>query len=284
MSELPLDRFTIDKAFYGALKLHVYGTIHDSFLTTLVGGRAILLNETMRLEVGRFTARKADNLFVPQNGSRPKQSAEFFGFTSHKVREKLLAFHETGIVDLLGKGLRDAYTYKWKVPIKHWEICSFMRFRPLTVDDPSMNLEAYRIYLDRGFRPFDFRDFHAMYAAAHANEYGATRWGKRKFEKMVESFEYDHFLKQRLDKLVAYKLVLLDGESYTLNAERRDPLNHLDLFLNAVPYHPSRDMCRVCPLDDLCQAGSTQKLILNLNLPPATVEASANGAVAPEST
>jgi hypothetical protein len=222
VSELPLDRFTIDKAFYGALKLHVYGTVHDSFLNTLLGGRAILLNDSMRLEVGRFTARKADNLFVPQNGSRPNQSAEFFGFTSHKVREKLLAFHEAGIVELIGKGLRDAYTYKWKLPVKHWEVCSFMRFRGFTTDDPSMNLETYRIYLDRGFRPFTFRDFHAMYALAHESEYGATRWGKRKFEKLVESFEYDRFLKQRLEKLVSYKVVVADGERYSLNPERRD--------------------------------------------------------------
>ena len=277
MSELPLDHFTIDKAFYGALKLHVYGTVHDAFLTTLVGGRSLLLNDTMKLEVGRFTARKADNLFVPQNGSRPNQSAEFFGFTSHKVREKLLAFHEAGIVELLGKGLRDAYTYRWKVPVKHWEVCSFMRFRGLAADDPSMNLEMYRLYLDKGFGPFTFRDFHGMYAAAHGSEYRATRWGKRKFEKLAESYEYDHFLRQRLDKLVARKLVVASGDVFSLNPEHRDALNHLDLFMNAVPYHPSRDMCRACALDDLCQAGSTQKLILSLNVPPAPA-VSMNGA------
>lgn len=281
MSDLPLDRFTVDKAFYGALKLHVYQTVHDSFLHTLIGGKSIVLNENLKLEVGRFTARKADNLFVPQNGHRPNQSAEFFGFTSHKVREKLIAFHEAAFVELIGKGLRDAYTYRWKVPVKHWEICSFMRFRALTTDDPSMNLELYRLYLHQAFRPFTFRDFHAMYVAAHEAEYAQTRWGKRKFEKIAESFEYEQFLKSRLEKLVTYKLVERTGDSLQLASVHKDALNHLDLFMNAVPYHPSRDMCRVCALDDLCQAGSTQRLIVSLN---QTVAAPAppQAAVTPE--
>ncbi|MHB8604155.1 MAG: hypothetical protein ACYDCK_02775 [Thermoplasmatota archaeon] len=268
MNAIPLDRFTTDKAFYGALKLHVYGTVHDSFVTTLLGGRSVVLNEEMKLEVGRFTARKADNLFVPQNGNRPKQSAEFYGFTSHKVREKLVQFHEAGIVELIGKGLRDAYTYKWKVPVKHWEICSFMRFRDKTADDPSLNLELYRLYLNRAFRAFSFRDFQALYVESLGEEFGQTRWGKRKFDEIAKSFTYEQFLKTRLDKLVSLKLVLADGADYRISDELRDALHHLDLFLHAVPYHPSRDMCDVCPLDDLCQAGSTQKLIVALNHVP----------------
>jgi hypothetical protein len=269
VSELPLDRFTTDKAFYSAIKLHVYGTVHDSFLSTLLDGRSLRLNETLKLEVGRFTARKADNLFVPQNGARPRQSAEFFGFTSHKVREKLTAFHEAGFVELLGKGLRDAYTYKWKLPVKHWEICSFMRFRPLFEGDVSLALETYRTYLEKGFKPFTFRDFHGMYSTAHEAEYGQTRWGKRKFEKISQSTQYERFLKQRLEKLAAQDILVKDKDTYALNEALKDRVNHVDLFMNAIPYHPSRDMCEVCPLDELCQAGSTQKLIVSLNRAPA---------------
>lgn len=262
---LPLDEFDIDKAFYAALKMHVYATVHDGFFTTLLGGRSILLDTEHKLEVGRFTARKANHLFVSENGHRASTSAEFYGFTSHKVREKLAAFHELGVVDLLGKGLRDAYTYRWKIPVKHWEVCSFEKFRRYTADDLSMNLELYRIFLDKGADVFSPRDFVETYARAHGAEFESTRWGARKWEKIASSFEYGEFIKGRLQRLVEHNLVVGKGDELRINPEVRDAVNHFDLFLNAVPFRPSRAMCDACPLDKLCQAGSTQRLIVNLN-------------------
>ena len=265
LKELPVDEFNTDKAFYAALKLHVYGTVHDSFLTTLIGGRSLLLDQELKLEVGRFTARKANHLFVSENGHRASTSAEFYGFTSHKVREKLTAFHELGVVELLGKGLRDAYTYRWKVPVKHWEVCSFMRFRRATADDLSMNLEMYRIFLDKGMGMFSQRDFVDLYSRAHGAEYGSTRWGQRKWEKIAASFAYTEFIRGRLQRLVDRGLVVGKGDELQLAPEMADAVNHFDLFVNAVPFRPSRSMCDVCVLDKLCQAGSTQKLIVSLN-------------------
>jgi hypothetical protein len=265
LKDLPVDEFNTDKAFYAALKLHVYGTVHDSFLTTLVGGRSVLLDQDLKLEVGRFTARKANHLFVSENGHRASTSAEFYGFTSHKVREKLAAFHELGVVDLLGKGLRDAYTYRWKVPVKHWEVCSFMRFRRATKGDLSMNLEMYRIFLEKGMNVFQAREFVDLYARVHGAEYGSTRWGQRKWEKIASSFAYTEFIRGRLQRLVEAGLVLQKGDELRIAPEMGDTVNHFDLFVNAVPFRPSRAMCDVCPLDALCQAGSTQKLIINLN-------------------
>lgn len=265
LKDLPVDEFNTDKAFYAALKLHVYGTVHDSFLTTLVGGRSLLLDQEVRLEVGRFTARKANHLFVSENGHRASTSAEFYGFTSHKVREKLTAFHELGVVELLGKGLRDAYTYRWKVPVKHWEVCSFMRFRKATAEDLSMNLELYRVFLEKGTSVFTSRDFVDLYSRVHGAEYGSTRWGQRKWEKIASTFAYTEFIRGRLARLVERGLVSSKGDEYHLAPESVDAVNHFDLFVNAVPFRPSRAMCDVCPLDALCQAGSTQKLIVNLN-------------------
>lgn len=265
LKELPVDEFNTDKAFYAALKLHVYGTVHDSFLTTLIGGRSLLLDQELKLEVGRFTARKANHLFVSENGHRASTSAEFYGFTSHKVREKLTAFHDLGVVELLGKGLRDAYTYRWKVPVKHWEVCSFMRFRRATSDDLSMNLEMYRIFLDKGLGSFNARDFVDLYGRVHGAEYGNTRWGQRKWEKIASSFAYTEFIRGRLQRLVERGLVVNKGDDYQIAPDMADAVNHFDLFVNAVPFRPSRMMCDMCALDKLCQAGSTQKLIVSLN-------------------
>ena len=265
LKELPVDDFTTDKAFFAALKLHVYGTVHDSFLTTLVRGRSLVLDQEVKLEVGRFTSRKANHLFVSENGHRAGCSAEFYGFTSHKVREKLAQLHELGVVELLGKGLRDAYTYRWKLPVKHWEVCSFMRFRRLTEDDLSMNLELYRIFQARGTAAFTARDLIETYSATHGAEYNSTRWGARKWEKIASSFGYGEFIKDRLELLAKHELLVQKGESYQLAPAVLDAVNHFDLFLNAVPYRASRAMCEVCPLDALCQAGSTQKLIVSLN-------------------
>lgn len=243
----------------------MYGTLHDGFFKTLLDGRSILLDQELRLEVGRFTARKASNLFVSENGHRTSASAEFYGFTSHKVREKLQQFHETGLVELLGKGLRDAYTYRWKPVVKHWEVCSFMKFRRHTEADLSMNLELYRVFHDRGMQPFTGREFIELYGKTHGAEYGSTRWGKRKWEKIEQSFAYTEFIRGRLDKLVQNGLFLAKEDEYVINPDMRDAVNHFDLFLNGVPFRPSRAMCDVCPMDALCQAGSTQKLIVSLN-------------------
>jgi len=265
LKELPVDEFTTDKAFFAALKLHVYGTVHDSFLATLVKGRSLVLDQALKLEVGRFTSRKANHLFVSENGSRGGCSAEFYGFTSHKVREKLAQLHDLGVVELLGKGLRDAYTYRWKVPVKHWEVCSFMRFRRLTAEDLSLNLELFRVFHARGTAPFTAREFVELYGRAHGAEYTSTRWGARKWEKIASSFAYGEFVKDRLDLLVKHGLVAQQGDSYQLPAPVLDAVNHFDLFLNGVPYRASRAMCDACPLDALCQTGSTQRLIVSLN-------------------
>lgn len=265
LKELPVDEFNTDKAFYAALKLHVYGTVHDSFLATLVGGRSLLLDQELRLEVGRFTARKANHLFVAENGHRATASAEFYGFTSHKVREKLAQLHDLSLLELTGKGLRDAYTYRWKVPVKHWEVCSFMRFRRHTAEDLSMNLELYRIFLDKGMGSFAARDFVDLYARVHGAEYNSTRWGQRKWEKIASSYNYTEFLRGRLQRLVERGLVLSKGDDHRIAPELADAVSHFDLFVNAVPFRPSRAMCEACPLDALCQAGSTQKLIVSLN-------------------
>jgi hypothetical protein len=265
LKELSVDEFSTDKAFYAALKLHVYGTLHDGFLTTLMKGKSILLDQELKLEVGRFTARKANHLFVSENGHRATTSAEFYGFTSHKVREKLSHFHEMGVVELLGKGLRDAYTYRWKLPVKHWEVCSFEKFRKVTNDDLSMNLELYRIFLRKGLGAFTAKEFVETYSATHGAEYGSTRWGARKWEGIASSFNYTEFLRMRLGRLVEHGIVVQKGDEMRINPELADAVNHFDLFLNAVPFRPSRSMCEACPLDHLCQAGSTQRLIVSLN-------------------
>lgn len=262
---MPVDAFTTDKAFYAALKLHVYASVHDGFFTTLLDGRALLLDQELKLEVGRFTARRANHLFVSENGHRASTSAEFYGFTSHKVREKLTAFNELGVVELLGKGLRDAYTYRWKLPMKHWEVCSFERFRKATADDLSMNLELYRVYSQKGMDVFSPREFVDMYAQVHGEEFGGSRWGQRKWEKIASSFSYGEFIKHRLARLVDKGLVHQKGDECRIAPEHADAVSHFDLFLNTVPFRPSRAMCSACPLDTLCQAGSTQKLIVSLN-------------------
>lgn len=260
-----MDEFTTDKAFFAALKLHVYGTVHDGLFTRLLSGKSLLLDQEIKLEVGRFTARKANHLFVSENGHRASTSAEFYGFTSHKVREKLASFHELGVVDLLGKGLRDAYTYRWKLPLKHWEVCSFEKFRKLTDKDMSVNLELYRVFLQRGMESFTPKEFVDIYSAAHGEEFGASRWGARKWEKIAQSFSYTEFIRGRLGRLVDMRLVVQKGDECRLSPEVSDAVNHFDLFLNGVPFRPSRAMCEACPLDALCQAGSTQRVIVGLN-------------------
>ncbi|HWG91903.1 MAG TPA: hypothetical protein VNZ52_13720 [Candidatus Thermoplasmatota archaeon] len=294
LSVLPLEALTVDKAFYAALKLNVYASVDDTLIATLLSGAPVVLNDAVKIEVGRFTARKANNLFVPDGSAKSKCSAEFYGFTSHKVREKLKAFSEMGLVDFVGQTLRDAYTYKWRLPVKHWEICSFMRFRKITGTDLSMNLELNRIHRTHGLDPFAFTDFIELYADAHGAEYGNTRWGKRKFEKIKESYAYQSFLKMRLEQLVEEGLVLKEGDKYRLDPKVEDAVHHFDLFVNGVAYHPSLAMCQSCKCDRLCRAGATQMLIKGLNnttfapkaadgTPQPAPEAQANGnGLAPE--
>jgi len=257
---------SVDKAFYAALKLHVYNSINDSLLNALLGGRSITITDDVKLEIARFTARRINHIFVSENGNRPNSSCEFYGFTSHKVREKLMDFEERGIIELTGKGLRDAFTYRWRAPIKHWEICSYMRFRRLTGDDLTLNLELTRVFQNVGLETFTLQDFMGFYHEAHGEEYGNTRWGKRKFESLVNSYAYQSFLKSRLEKLVSRKLVVAtEKDQFALNPVAQDAVNHFDLFVNEVAYHPSREMCRACPMDALCRAGSTQLVVITLN-------------------
>jgi hypothetical protein len=264
LKALTLDESGTDKAFYAALKLHVLGTLRDGVLAGLLAGRTLLLDQTVRLEVGRFTARKANHLFVHEGGPRGGASAEFHGFTSHKVREKLAHFHELGVVELLGKGLRDAYTYRWREPIRLWEVCSFMRFRPRTADDLSLNLELHRVFLERGMGGFTAKEFVEWYARVHGEEYGGSRWGKRKWERVAGSFAYGEAMKARLDRLVEAGLVLAEGDRHRIDPQMRDAVQHFDLFVNGVAFRASREMCGACPLDALCQGGVTQRVLVGL--------------------
>ncbi|MGH2670882.1 MAG: hypothetical protein ACRDH5_17515, partial [bacterium] len=124
MARLSLVPFTTDQAFYGALKVHVVGTVWETVLQGLRGGNTAPITGAqngLSVRFGRFTARKANNLFVPAT-SRATSSAEFFGFTSHKVREKLSELSEGGTVELVGRGLRDAQTYSWNEAIDKYQL------------------------------------------------------------------------------------------------------------------------------------------------------------------
>lgn len=272
----PLQLPPVDRAFYAALKLHVYSTIHDSLLSVLLGGRPVKVDDAVKLDIGRFTARKASNLFVGENGSRPKTSAEFYGYTSHKVREKLQHFADLGVVELVGQGLRDAFTYKWRPPVKHWEVCSFLRVQRALGTELSLAHELGRVYHGLGLEPFTLNEFLGVYEEAHSAEFGGSRWGRRKYEALRNSFGYQSFLKLRLERLVDAKLVAQpEKDKFTLIPAAADVANHFDLFVNEVAYHPSREMCGTCKLDGLCRAGSTQLLVVALNRAPKPATAAA---------
>lgn len=252
--------FTGEKAFVAVLKLHVYATIHDSYIKAVGGDTA--LPPGARIEFGRFTARKTNYLFVPENGNRPRCSAEFYGFTSHKVREKLTAIADKGVVELVGRGLRDAQTYRWTSAITLPELASFMVFRRVTQDDLSMNLEVKRIASRAGVDTFSLRDFVETYLDAHAEEYGASRWGKRKFEKLRNSYDYDNFLKLRLEKLARNRLVMTNGKGeFKLNPDLRDELHHFDLFVDSVQYEPSRELVQRIGLDRALHSQALMELL-----------------------
>ncbi|HEV8359281.1 MAG TPA: hypothetical protein VGR28_02380, partial [Candidatus Thermoplasmatota archaeon] len=181
-----LARASIDRSFYAVLKLHVFQNAHEVFLRSFSGrnGHAV---QDAKPTMGRFTARKADFLFVPRNGNALKCSADFFGFTSHKVREKLQQLEAAGVVVLEGRGLRDAYTYRWVAPLRLHELCSFMVLSRATRDDLSVNIELARIYDAAGAGTFAFADFVRGYQQAHGEEYNASRWGARRYERIRSS-------------------------------------------------------------------------------------------------
>ncbi|MCA1814786.1 MAG: hypothetical protein LC624_12730 [Halobacteriales archaeon] len=252
MSAPTVAKSSIDRSFYAVLKLHVFATVHDVFLRSFSGrnGHAV---QDAKPTLGRFTARKADYLFVPRNGNALKCSADFFGFTSHKVREKLTQLEAEGVVSLEGRGLRDAYTYRWTAPLSLPELCSFMVLWRHTQHDLSVNIELARVFDAAGGNVFTFADFARAYAQAHGEEYNASRWGARKYESLRSSSEYDRFLRARLQKLVDQGLVLTDGKAFRLADKARELVHHFHLFVDSVPYHPSRALCASCPLFDNCR-------------------------------
>jgi hypothetical protein len=255
MSAPTIARSSIDRSFYAVLKLHVFATVHDVFLRSFSGrnGHAV---QDAKPTLGRFTARKADHLFVPRNGNALSCSADFYGFTSHKVREKLQQLEEEGVVTLEGRGLRDAYTYRWTAPLRLHELSSFMVLWKQTKDDLSVNIELARIFDASGAGPFAFPAFVQAYHEAHGEEYNGSRWGARKFERLRASTDYERFLKARLQRLVQRGLVVEDGPHYRLTAVARDLVHHFHLFTDGVPYHPSKAMCQACPLVQNCRVNN----------------------------
>ena len=267
MARLTLVPFTTDSAFYGALKVHVFATVYDTVLQGVRSGNTAPLTanaEGLRVRIGRFTARKANNLFVP-SGTRATSSAEFFGFTSHKVREKLAELAEAGTVDLVGRGLRDAQTYHWNEPIERYQLCSYLRVREAVGKDPSLALETYRVLLTFGDEPFAGRDFVDAYRVVHEEEYSQSRWGKRKFEQIGESFQYQTFLKERLKAMSKAKLVTFNKrtELFSLSPVAADAAHHFGLFLESVPYKASWEMCATCPARRQCWDLQVTDLVLD---------------------
>lgn len=269
MARLALVPFSTDDAFYGALKGHVYGTVYDTVLQALSSGntRPLVVAQNgngLSVKIGRFTARKANNLFVPDGGNADS-SAEFFGFTSHKVREKLSELAETSTVEKVGRGLRDAKEYTWTEEIEKYQLCSYLRFRRATHPDVSLALETYRILTSFGQEPFTAREFVEAYRDIHEEEYSQSRWGKRKFEEISESYQYQTFLKDRLKALAKRDLVSMNAneKQFTLTDEAADAAHHFGLFLDKVPYKASWDMCQDCPARRMCWDLQVTDLVLD---------------------
>jgi hypothetical protein len=252
MTAPTLAKASIDRSFYAVLKLHVFGSINEVFLRSFSGRNGHAVHDA-KPTLGRFTARKADYLFVPRNGNALSCSADFFGFTSHKVREKLQQLEQDGVVALEGRGLRDAYTYRWVAPVQLHELCSFMVLWRHTRDDLSVNIELARVFDATGAAPFTFQDFVRAYQEAHGDEYGGSRWSARRYEKLRSSSDYERFLRARLNKLIKQGLVLEDRAGYLLADRARDLVHHFQLFVDAVPYRPSRALCISCPLFENCR-------------------------------
>jgi len=248
-----LARSSIERSFYAMLKLHVFATVHDVFLQSFTHGKNGHALQDAKPTLGRFTARKADHLFVPRNGNALRCSADFFGFTPHKVREKLALLEEMGVVVLEGRGLRDAYTYLWTQPVQLHELCSFMVLYKATSDDLSLNIELGRVFEAVGRERFGAQEFVQAYASAHLEEYGGTRWGSRRFERLRGSSEYHVFLRARLRKLVQRGLVAEEGDGFRLTPKALELIHHFQLFVDAVPYQASQAMCQACPLFQRCR-------------------------------
>lgn len=267
MPDFAVDEMSVDKAFYTALKLHVYSTLHGNLLQELLRGETVQMSDDVKLQVGRFTARKTSNLFVPgDNGAgKPGSSSEFYGFTSHKVREKLKTLDEDEVLDYQGKGLRDAHIYGWDEPLKHWEICSFMRFRRYVRSDLTLMFELARAFHEFGTSAFTLNELFELYRSVHEDEYATTRWGRRKWKKLKDKPEYLRLVKDRLESLVDEDLVTQSGDKFAVKSDARDAVHHFDLFANGTPFHPSLEMCQACPLEQLCEAGSTQELVQSFN-------------------
>lgn len=265
MARLTLVPFTTDMAFYGALKVHVFGTVWDTVLQGVRNGNtAPITANGLSVRIGRFTARKANNLFVP-SGSKATSSAEFFGFTSHKVREKLTELAEGGTVDRVGRGLRDAQTYSWKESIERYQLCSYLKVRQVLDKDTSLALELYRVLLTFGDEDFAARDFVDAYRVVHEEEYSQSRWGKRKFDEISESFQYQTFLKNRLKAMSKHKLLTFNkgAETFRLAPRAADAAHHFGLFLESVPYKASWEMCQTCPARRQCWDLQVTDLVLD---------------------
>lgn len=256
--------FSVEKGFYSVLKLHVYATLHDTFIRSLSGMNGSAIAEA-RPTFGRFTARKTNNLFVPTDGSGLACSADFYGFTSHKVREKLEALGTRGVLVLEGRGLRDAYIYRWSVPVSRSDLASFIILKNATKDDLSMNLELARIHAARGFEPFNFRDFLQVYESAHLQEYSHSRWGSRKFDELRNSSDYERFLKARLLKLASSGLLDLQSGVFRLAPAAKDAVDHFTLFAEGIAYHPSQELCSKYPLIASLSRGRLDPLIASIN-------------------
>jgi len=270
MAQLSLVPFSTDDAFYGALKAHVYGTVYDTVLEALRSGNTQPLrmaqngSEGLSVKIGRFTARKANNLFVPDGGPA-NASAEFFGFTSHKVREKLSELADTDTIEKVGRGLRDAKEYNWNETIEKYQLCSYLAFRKATGSDTSLALEAYRILQTFGEDAFEANDFIEVYQHVHEEEYSQSRWGKRKFKEIAESYDYKTYIKDRLKALAERDLVRVDRQegTFELTREGEDVAHHFGLFIDEVPYKASWNMCQDCPARSLCWDLQVTDLVLD---------------------
>lgn len=269
MARLKLVPFSTDEAFYGALKVHVYGTVYDTVLQALSSGntRPLVIAQNgqgLNVKIGRFTARKANHLIVPDNG-QADSSAEFFGFTSHKVREKLSELADTETIEKIGRGLRDAKEYGWHEAIEKHELCSYLRFRRATQPDTSLILETYRILITFGEDPFQAKEFTEAYQDTHEEEYSQSRWGERKFDEISDSYQYQTFLKDRLKKLTANDLLTMNSQekTFALTKKAADAAHHFGLFLDSVPYTASWDMCQECPARRLCWDLQVTDLVLD---------------------
>ncbi len=269
MARLQLVPFSTDDAFYGALKVHVYGTVYDTVLQALSSGntRPLVIAQNgqgLNVKIGRFTARKANHLIVPDN-AQADSSAEFFGFTSHKVREKLSELADTDTIDKIGRGLRDAKEYGWNETIEKHQLCSYLRFRRATDPDTSLIFETYRILINFGQDTFKAKDFIETYRSTHEEEYSQSRWGERKFGEISDSYQYQTFLKDRLKKLTTNDLLSMNSEkkTFTLTEKAADAAHHFGLFLEKVPYTASWDMCQSCPARRLCWDLQVTDLVLD---------------------